>query len=146
MLKQEQKILILLTLFVLVAFGFRYWRFMDYKAKSELYLQDRDSLFYGLKEKADSIYNATVQNSIATRDKKVIFSRKSSAKVVSKININKVSLSEIQKIPGIGPVLAARLIDHRNINGSFKSIDELLDVKGIGSKKLEKIRGWIKIE
>ena len=70
MLKQEQKILILLTLFVLVAFGFRYWRFMDYKAKSELYLQDRDSLFYGLKEKADSIYNATVQNSIATRDKK----------------------------------------------------------------------------
>ena len=146
MLKQEQKILILLTLFVLVAFGFRYWRFMDYKAKSELYLQGRDSLFYELKEKADSIYNATVQNSIATRDKKVIFSRKSSAKVVSKININKVSLSEIQKIPGIGPVLAARLIDHRNINGSFKSIDELLDVKGIGPKKLEKIRAWIKIE
>ena len=146
MLKQEQKILILLTLFVLVAFGFRYWRFMDYKAKSELYLQGRDSLFFELKEKADSIYYAAVQHIIAAPNKKVKINRKSSAKVVSKVNINKASSSEIQKIPGIGPVLAQRVIDFRNKNGKFEIIDDLMDVKGIGSKKLEKIRAWILIE
>ena len=145
-LKQEQKILILLSLFVLAAFGFRYWKFMDYKAKSELYLQGRDSLFFELKEKADSIYYAAVQNRVSTPDKKVKISGNSSAGVVSKVNINKASSSEIQKIPGIGAVLAGRIIDYRKRNGSFNSIDDLIDIKGIGSKKLEKIRAWILIE
>ena len=145
-LKQEQKILILLTLFVLMAFGFRYWRFMDYKAKSELYLQGRDSLFFELKKKADSIYYATVANSVSSSNKNVKIGRNLSAKVVSKVNINKASSSEIQKIPGIGPVLAQRVIDFRNKNGKFEIIDDLMDVKGIGSKKLEKIRAWILIE
>lgn len=59
------------------------------------------------------------------------------------ININTATLEELVLIPYIGPVLAQRILDFRNEIGSFQHIDDLLDVKGIGSKTLDKIREYI---
>jgi competence protein ComEA len=62
------------------------------------------------------------------------------------VNINTATKEELMQIPNIGPVTAERIILFRIENDGFKSIDELLKVKGIGEKTLEKIRGEVTIE
>jgi len=62
---------------------------------------------------------------------------------ITKININTASSEQLQKIPGIGKVLAHRIIVFRYQNGKFSSIEQLLLVKGIGETKLEKIKPYI---
>ena len=61
------------------------------------------------------------------------------------ININFASLSELVQLPGIGNVIAQNIIDYRNKYGLFKSKEELINVKGIGEKKFEKIRDLISV-
>ncbi|MFY9377133.1 MAG: helix-hairpin-helix domain-containing protein, partial [Peptococcia bacterium] len=66
-------------------------------------------------------------------------------KVRAKVNINRASLSELQTLNGIGPALAQRIIDYRREQGPFNSIEEITEVKGIGSVLLEKIRDNITV-
>ena len=60
-----------------------------------------------------------------------------------KININIASSEELQTISGIGESLANRIIDYRNSNGKFKSVEDLKNVSGIGDKKFEDIKSKI---
>ncbi len=55
------------------------------------------------------------------------------------VNINTADLTELQKLPGIGPVLAKRIIEYRTAHGSFASLTDLTKVKGIGLDTLNKI-------
>lgn len=65
---------------------------------------------------------------------------------VAKININSATAKELQGLPGIGEVTAERIIAFRTEKGKFRTVDDLLKVKGVGKKSLEKIRGLISIE
>jgi len=62
-----------------------------------------------------------------------------------KLNINAANAQQLEVLPGIGPSLAERIIRYRQENGKFNSVDELLNVSGIGEKKLEEIRELIDI-
>lgn len=62
-----------------------------------------------------------------------------------KININTADLAGLDKITGVGPAIAQRIIDYRNTNGPFQSIEEIKNVKGIGDITFEKMRDQIKI-
>lgn len=62
-----------------------------------------------------------------------------------KININTAKKEELETIPGIGPALAERIIEYRNKNGKFKSIEDLKNVSGIGDKKFENIKEKIRV-
>lgn len=61
------------------------------------------------------------------------------------INLNTATAEELQSIKGIGPVTAQRIIDHRTAIGGYTSVDQLLDVKGIGSKTSETMRGPVTV-
>lgn len=64
----------------------------------------------------------------------------------SKININKANAEELITLPFIGEVKAKAIIEYRSKNGSFKSVEELDNIKGIGAKTLEKLRPYITLE
>lgn len=61
------------------------------------------------------------------------------------LNINTAMPSELIKLNGIGPSLAKRIVEFRELNGPFKSIEKITGVKGIGAGKLAKIRNHITI-
>ena len=61
------------------------------------------------------------------------------------ISINKADEEQLCQLPGIGPVIARRIIEHRQQVGPFSTKDELMRVKGIGPKKLKKIKAHITI-
>jgi competence protein ComEA len=60
-----------------------------------------------------------------------------------KVNINSAKEKELQKLPGVGPSLSKKILTYRSGNGSFKTVNDLLKVPGIGKKKLEKIKDHI---
>ena len=61
------------------------------------------------------------------------------------ININTADEKELQKIRGVGPAIAQRIIDFREQNGNFKSIEEIKKVRGIGEKTFEKMKDSITV-
>jgi len=62
------------------------------------------------------------------------------------INLNTATADQLEAIPGIGPVLAQRIIEYRQTHGRFQSVDELLEVRGIGSKRLESMRPYVTVK
>jgi competence protein ComEA len=63
----------------------------------------------------------------------------------SKVNINSASAVELEALPGIGEVIAQEILDYRTANGPFASVDDLLDVSGIGEVTLENIRDLVTV-
>ena len=59
------------------------------------------------------------------------------------ININQADALELQLLPGVGPVLADRILAHRQKHGAFHAPDDLDAVKGIGPKTIEKLRPYL---
>ena len=62
------------------------------------------------------------------------------------ININTANETELEELPGIGASIAGRIIEYRNKNGKFKSIEDIKNVTGIGNSKFEKIKESIRVK
>ena len=56
------------------------------------------------------------------------------------VDLNRATAAELDALPGIGPATAQAIVDHREANGPFASVDDLEAVRGIGPAKLEAIR------
>ena len=64
----------------------------------------------------------------------------------SLLNINTATAEELQTLPSIGPQMAKRIVLYREENGNFILVDDLIGVKGIGEKTLEKIKPYIGVD
>lgn len=62
------------------------------------------------------------------------------------VDINKANIAELQQLKGIGAKKATDIVNYREAHGSFKSVDELINVKGIGKATLEKLRGELTVD
>ena len=63
----------------------------------------------------------------------------------AKLDLNTATQAQLESLPGIGPALAARIIQHRTANGPFAAVEELLNVSGIGDKKLSELEGLVTV-
>ena len=70
----------------------------------------------------------------------------SSTSKEKKINLNKASLEELKQVKGLGGKRAQDIIDHRETNGKFKSVDGLKKVSGIGAKTIEKLKDYVTVD
>jgi competence protein ComEA len=62
------------------------------------------------------------------------------------MDLNTATLEQLVRLPGIGPVTAQRILDFRKKSGPFLKVEDLLAVKGISTKRLEKIRPYIMVK
>jgi len=62
-----------------------------------------------------------------------------------RVFINRAEAKELERLPGIGPVMAQRIVDFRSQNGRFGRMEDLMKVKGIGKKTLEKLKPFIEL-
>jgi len=84
--------------------------------------------------------------SLAAQRSPVKKSSKSLVPTAQRININQATLAELTTLPGIGPVIAGRIVDYRKNNPPFRKVEELLIIKGISKDRLDRIRNRISLE
>lgn len=96
-------------------------------------VRDSDTVYVMALEKA-AIPEASVTTEVS-----------SEAPAAGLVNINTAGLEELVTLSGIGEVIGNRIIDYRNENGSFLSIDEIMEVKGIGESIFAGIKDFITI-
>jgi competence protein ComEA len=62
-----------------------------------------------------------------------------------KVNLNTATAEQLASVPGLGPKLAARIVEQRQKSGGFKSVEDILGVKGIGEKNFAKIQAHVTV-
>lgn len=63
-----------------------------------------------------------------------------SAPAGEKVNLNTATLEQLQTLPGVGPATAKSIVEYRNKVGKFTKIEDILNVKGIGEKKFQRMK------
>ena len=70
---------------------------------------------------------------------------RTSATASTPVNLNTASAAQLEAIPGVGPAMAERIIQYREKNGSFKKIEDLMNVRGVGEKSFLKMKALITV-
>lgn len=94
---------------------------------------------HSLDTSSDSVEKGVLDNSLQVHE------RDNNTGNDKRILINKASVDALTQLPGIGPVIAGRIVQYRSDHGPFTSINDLRNVKGIGEKRLEDILPYIKL-
>ena len=85
------------------------------------------------------VFTAVVPSPVPP-DQRPAVSHRSVSEHAGKLDLNRATAEQLQDLPGVGEILAQRVVAHRKAQGLFRSLDELLEVKGIGRKRLERLR------
>lgn len=149
----ETEIKILLFLLAAFAIGFSYKTFfsIDESILKEFDYSTQDSLFFNMDYQAAIIEEDKQEEKSVDYKREVLdfnttdFSKNNEAVTLSEksINLNTANIEELILLPGIGEKTAERIVDLRNKRGSFKSLEELLDIKGIGETKFRNLKKYL---
>jgi competence protein ComEA len=91
--------------------------------------------------------NLEIKKRVLELSDTIVYAKKDISSLADKsININTAGINELIKLPGIGEKTAEKIIELRNKRGKFKRLEELMDVKGIGEVKFNKIKKFLYID
>jgi competence ComEA-like helix-hairpin-helix protein len=125
---QERKVIYFLLVIFILGFSVTIYKRHFYTKPDERQKAELDSLIVDFKKKSElSLGNENLH-------------------IYTKININTASVSELEKLPGIGKKSAENIISYREMKGNFEDIEDIQNVKGIGKKSFEKIKNFITVE
>jgi len=118
----------------------------DYSTQDAEFLNsDRDSVLNNI-EKSDNKKVDYKQEVLDFNTQGFYKVKKKILPIEKSININSAEIEDLVKLPGIGPKTANNIVEYRKIIKEFKNIYDLLQVKGIGNSRLNKIKNYIFIE
>jgi len=96
--------------------------------------------------KAEAATVATDATTVASTTQTTTTSQSSTSTTSGTVHLNQADLTALETLAGIGVTKAQAILDYRNAHGGFHSIDDLLDVKGIGDATLAKIRPQLSLD
>lgn len=65
---------------------------------------------------------------------------------MKRIDINRANSEQLQLLPGIGPAISKRIVEYRKIHGDFKTIEDIIQVKGIGPKTFQRLKDYLTVD
>ncbi len=133
--RSETAVILFLSFGLVVGTGVKLMHLDESTAKYDF--TDSDSFFREASSKIDSIISLEEDSSRGNRARK---------EIDSPVDINTATADELLMVPGVGPVTAGRIMEYRAAHGRFRSVEDLLNVKGIGKVKLEKMKPHLKAE
>lgn len=117
-----------------------------FEARSQVVQMEEEQILARYESESDGVQVAALQPETVTPD--TVESDSTREQPVTggeRININEAGEEELQELPGIGPAFAERIIEWREENGEFTSKEQLIEVRGIGERRLEVIKPLIKL-
>ena len=150
----EIKVVIFLVIVFAIGLGVKYIFFKNSVEIAKKYdYSIQDSIFEAVKISENRVRDEEIDTKTVDYKQEVLdfntTNFKNSKKVVppeKSININKASIEDLLKLPGIGEKTAENIINFREKITRFKKLEDILNVKGIGNSKLNKIKKYIYIE
>lgn len=115
---------------------FRQYRF---EAQSEKLSADDSTLIEKLNRRTEAV---TMKSEVQGTSEPV----PSAAEISFPLDLNTAAAEQLEALPGIGPVLAQRIVRYRQSHGTFNVVDSLINVPGIGAERLKKIRSKITVK
>lgn len=156
--KNETKVILFLIIVLLAGFSVKYYKMVagnksvsfDF-TKSDEEFKSKSNLAYNKKFSPDRINNNSEESLsemlLSPEDSLKTGNGFSQQDIGQKsININTAGKGELVEIPGVGEATAEKIIFYRESKKGFKKIEEIMNVKGIGKKKFEKMKNYIKTE
>lgn len=151
--KTEIKVFIFLVSVFCIGSVYSYFKDGNETELTSFDYSEQDRIFDSLTNNNENNLDLTVGNIDSNQEvldfNERIFDKneeKKSSSIISKININTAGVNQLINLPGVGEKTALNIIEWRNKNGKFTSVYQLLEIRGIGNAKLEKIKQYIFIE
>ncbi len=145
--RNETKVILMLGTTLLLGVGIRYYH-SDSGAASD----PEKGLDYSIPDSIFELRSGTAPQAPSTGTPLLDSSRgvpgtarSAKSEPGAPVNINTATSAELVRLPGIGPAFAERILSYRKLNGPFTSVDELQNVKGIGAKRLERLRPFVRV-
>ena len=143
--RNETKVILMLGATFLLGLGIRYYNSSPATGITKQFDYSMADSIFQARSTAPAQDASTTPNSDNSPGKRSAYVRKAALGAGDHVNINTASADRLILLPGIGPAYAERIISYRKENGPFTSVDELENVKGIGKKKLARLRPFVRV-